>query len=704
MRSRNFPGVSLGLALGFLLFPVFSFGQDWQARALRLPQPDSCRAYLHRLTEEPHVAGTEEDFQNVMYIKNTLARFGFDVRIESFDVYLPYPQEVSLEVITPEPFSGPTPEQGFPLDKDSYATNVMLGWNAYSPSGEARGQVVYVNYGRPEDYDRLAELGVEVRGKIVLVRYGKVFRGVKSRVAEEHGAEGVLIYSDPADDGYMKGDVYPNGPYRPEFGVQRGSIEYMFIYPGDPLTPGVPATNTAKRIDPGEAANLPAIPTLPISYGDARRILKALAGPNVPSGWQGGLPFAYHVGPGPAEVQLHVEMDYQVRPIWNVIATLRGSEFPDQWVVLGNHHDAWTYGAVDPSSGTAAVLETARVFGELAKQGYRPRRSLVFAFWDGEEYGLLGSTEWVEARREFLKNNCVAYLNIDVAVGGPNFGASATPALKPFIQKVLARVEDPKSRRPLLEEVWRRQNKKKKRVPENLLQSDSLMIRLGNLGSGSDYTAFFDFAGVPSLSMGFGGRYGVYHAIYDDFYWMSHFGDPEFLYHAAMARVAATMLLELADADLIPFDVAQYAREMTSHAEKIEKRLREKEAPQEVSLKRLIEKCRDWQRAAQPLHNFSSPPAEINLAVVNENLMEIERLFLDEKGLPDRPWFKHQLFAPGFYTGYASKPFPAIQYYLDRKDWDRLAAAIQQAEALIQRAAEHTRSLVQLLGIPESQN
>lgn len=686
-----------GMVFSVLVIPLPLLAQDWESQILQVPQPDSCRATLFRLTEEPHVAGTEEGYRVVQYIRNRLQAFGLQPEIVAYDVYLPYPRTVRLTVTRPDSFVGPTPETGFPMDKDSYASNVFPGFNAYSPDGEAQGQVVYVNYGRPEDYETLRRLGVDVRGKIVLARYGKVFRGVKARVAEENGAVGLLIYSDPADDGYMKGDIYPDGPYRPEFGVQRGSIQYMFLYPGDPLTPGVAATGEAKRIDPAEAENLPAIPTLPISYGDARRILQHLGGPNVPQHWQGGLPFAYHTGPGAAEVSIEVKMDYQIRPIWNVIAKIPGSQYPDQWVVVGNHHDAWTYGAVDPSSGTTVVLEAARTLAALVKQGYRPRRTIVFAFWDGEEYGLLGSTEWVEAHRDFLRENAVAYVNIDVGVAGKNFGASATPGLKPLIQDILARVNDPKNGRPLLEQVWRTQNKKKKQLPPGLFTRDSLYLRFGDLGSGSDYTAFFDHAGVPSLSMGFGGPYGVYHAIYDNFYWMSHFGDPEFLYHAAMARIAALTAHRLANAEIVPFDIAQYAREMLKHAEKLQKTFGEEGVPEDMHLGGIIETCRNWLDEARALGGLSNLPADLNRDIVNEMIMEIERLFLSERGLPGRPWYKHQLFAPGLYTGYAARAYPGIFYFMKRKDWDKLAAEIALVQERLAQALRKTRELRELL-------
>ncbi|RMD96439.1 MAG: M28 family peptidase, partial [Calditrichaeota bacterium] len=695
MRRKTY-GFIFGFA-AILLTGPFSrgFTQDWEKALLSLPQADSCRAYLFRLTEEPHVAGTEEDFANAEFIRNKLQSFGLATAMATYDVYLPYPREVRLELTRPEHFEGPTPEQGFAVDKDAYASNIFPGFNAYSPSGSAEAQVVYVNYGRPEDYRQLAKLGISVKNKIALARYGKNFRGVKSRVAEEHGASGLIIYSDPADDGYMKGDIFPRGPYRPEFGVQRGSVQYLFVYPGDPLTPGYAATANARRIALEAVKNMPSLPTMPLSYGDARRILKNLAGPNVPKGWQGGLPFAYHTGPGPAEVRMQLDMDYQVRPIWDIIAKIPGSVYPEQMVVIGNHHDAWTYGAVDPSSGTAVLLELARSFAELQKMGYRPQRTIVFALWDGEEYGLIGSTEWVEEHRSRLMQHCVAYINIDVAVSGNRFSASASPALKPLIQKILRKVDDPTTHRSLFRQTWLNQNENKKKPAPAADSADSLALKFGNLGSGSDFTAFFDFAGIPSLSMSFGGPYGVYHATYDDFYWMSHFGDPNFSYHATMVKVAGMLLLQYADADILPFSFANYAREMLEHARKMEKAFREQGAPQELSMAGIIEKCQRWLAQAKELPDWDRISRELDPNALNSLILKFDRIFLDEKGLPGRPWFKHQLFAPGYYTGYASQPYPGIKYYLDRQDWAKASVAVSKVEALLEKAIQLTHQLAE---------
>lgn len=679
-------------------------GDKWTERCLALPQAGSCRAYLLRLTEEPHVAGTEEDYRTAEYVQATFRSFGIDADLATYDVYLPYPVHSQFRLVRPVQFDGPTPEAGFERDKDGLASNVIPAFHAYSANGHVAGQVVYANYGLPEDYDKLDTLGVPVKGKIVIVRYGNSFRGVKVRVAEEHGAAGVIIYSDPADDGYMQGDVYPDGPYRPETAVQRGSVQYLFEYPGDPLTPGLAATSIAKRLDPVAATNLPRIPSLPISYGDAEKILRHLAGQNVPKGWQGGLPFAYHVGPGAAEVELNIEMDYQVRPIWNVIATIRGSEEPEKIVVIGNHRDAWTYGAVDPNSGTAVMLEIARCLGQMMKEGYKPRRTIVFGSWDGEEYGLLGSTEWVEEHKTLLANNCVAYINIDVGVCGDQFGAGASPSLRPVVQRIAGLVNDPTTQKPVLSRWWHQQNDEKnaslpmskKKAEPVWSKIDTIAVNIGDLGSGSDYTAFLDHAGVPSMSIGFGGPYGVYHAMHDNFFWMENFGDPTFAYHATMARIGGLMLMEFVDRSLLPVDVLAFARDAKKQIRDLQTFIKESEAPSPTRLDDVSAKADEWVRVAEKLKSFEKSFQQLNaleMQEMNKQYMAIERAFISPEGLAGRPWFKNLYVAPGRYTGYAAELLPGLRACVNAKKWDdlpreetRLLKAITAAIESTQRA------------------
>lgn len=660
-------------------------GDKWTERFLGLPRADSCRKYLMRLTEEPHVAGTEEDYETAEYVRAKFREFGIDADFATYDVYLPYPVHAEFNLVRPVAFKGPTPEAGFERDKDGLASNVIAPFHGYSANGHVTGQVVYANYGLPEDYQKLIDLGISVKGKIVLVRYGNSFRGVKVFTAEERGALGVIIYSDPADDGYMQGDVYPDGPYRPETAVQRGSVQYLFQYPGDPLTPGMPATPAAKRLDPAAVTNLPRIPSLPISYGDAEKILRQLAGANVPKGWQGGLPFAYHVGPGPAEIELHVELDYQVRPIWNVMATIRGSEEPEKIVVLGNHRDAWTYGAVDPNSGTAVMLDMARSLGQMMKEGYKPRRTIVFGSWDGEEYGLLGSTEWVEEHKTRLANHCVAYINIDAAISGDRFAAGASPALRSVIQRIAGLVMDPESQKPVLSRWWNQQNEdrssspasspQKKKTEPDWSKIDTLAVNMEDLGSGSDYTAFLDHLGVPSMSLNFGGPYGVYHAMHDNFFWMSTFGDPGFAYHATMAKIGGLLLLEFVDRPLLPVDVLAFARDAKKQIKDLQNSIKESGAAPPTRLEDLSAKAEEWLRAAERLRKYQGVLPELNVLEaqeVNKQYMAIERAFISPEGLAGRPWFKNIYVAPGRYTGYAAEVLPGLRACVNTKRWDEL--------------------------------
>ncbi len=430
--------------------PLIGFSRQSSLRQLEIegifasvPSPESARFHHRYLTEEPHVEGQPAQRRVAEYVLDHFQKQGIPAEIVEYQAYYPYPRSVAVQLLEPDKKEFALREVGYAVDKDSFSEDVILPFHAYSPSGEVEGQVVYANYGLPDDYAALQERGIDVRGKVVLVRYGRSFRGVKVRVAEENGAAAVLIYSDPMDDGYFQGDVYPEGPMRPASAIQRGSVEFIFIYPGDPLTPGLPAHSDAQRISPEQAVNLPRIPSQPLSYQDASQILKSLRGPVVPKGWQGALPFTYHVGPGPSRVHIRLQMDFAVRPVWNVIGRIEGADYPEEWVILGNHIDAWTYGAVDPNSGTTALLQVASGLGKLIREGKRPRRTLILAGWGGEEYGLLGSTEWGEDLRDELVRKAVAYLNVDVGVSGSDFAAQSVPALEGLIRQVTRTVRVP---------------------------------------------------------------------------------------------------------------------------------------------------------------------------------------------------------------------------------------------------------------------
>jgi N-acetylated-alpha-linked acidic dipeptidase len=668
-----------------------------------IPDAQRAEANLRHLTSEPHMASTEASHRVAEWLRDQYRSFGFDAEIVSYSVWLAQPREVKLELIAPEKKSLATKEQPFEGDKDTYDERAVVGFNTYSPSADITAPVVYVNYGTPEDYQQLASIGVSVEGKIAIARYGHNYRGIKTKLAEEHKAIGLIIYSDPQDDGYVAGDAYPRGPWRNMTAIQRGSVLYTEIYPGDPLTPGVGATADAKRLAPSEAANIPHIPTMPVNAQDGAAILANLGGPHVPRGWQGGLPFTYHVGPGDAEVHMKLVMDYQQRPIYDVIAKLRGTS-DGEWVVMGNHHDAWVFGAVDPNSGTSVMLETARALGELVRSGWKPRRTIVMCEWDGEEPGLLGSTEWVEENGAELQAKAVAYINTDVGVAGPNFGASATPSLKPFVREVVREVQDPRSGKSVYE-TWRERLAQAREHPNGVARPEpgadaSGEVPLGALGAGSDFCPFFDHAGIPSMDVGFGGDYGVYHALYDDFYWMKHFGDPTFVYHATLARILGTMALRLDEADILPFDYSGYAAEIGRAAGDLVARARS-QSQDEAKLKPIVDAAAELSaaadRAAKALQSASAAPMDApREARINRALVTVEEAFLAPEGLAGRPWYKHTIYAPGSYAGYASEVMPGVSESLDRKDAATLRREEDSLIAALRRAAAHLDDVTRL--------
>src|SRR6476620_10625718 len=554
-----------------------------EARFVAVPDPKLAEEHLRVLTKVPHMAGTPEDKATADYVASKFREAGLETEIVEYKVWMNYPQSVQVDVTSPEGvvMHGPTRER---VEGDSFQEDprVVMPFNGMSPSGDVEAEAVYANYGTPEDFAQLEQMKVDVRGKIVLVRYGQNFRGVKAFVAQEHGAAGVLIYSDPADDGWRHGDKYPQGPWRPDTGVQRGSIGYMFQYPGDTTTPGiasVPSLPDSGRTTPEQAAQLPRIPTTPLSYADAWPILEHLGGPDSPREWQGSLPFTYHVGPGPAKVTIHLKQDYQLRAIWDVIGRVRGSELPDEWVVAGNHRDAWVYGAVDPNSGTAAMLASVHGIGELLKSGWKPKRTIVIGSWDAEEHGLIGSTEWVEEHGQELAN-AAAYFNMDVGVSGPRFGASSVPSLKQFVRDVTKSVQSPQG--GTVYEAWRKATQSGTDIFNPQETSSSTFrppaaqahtdVSVGDLGSGSDYTVFLQHLGVPSTDVGSTGSYGVYHSVFDNFHWFKKFGDPNFVYEQAMARVYGLEALRMANVDVLPFDYEEYGKEILAYLDAAKKK------------------------------------------------------------------------------------------------------------------------------------
>jgi N-acetylated-alpha-linked acidic dipeptidase len=690
----------------------------WEEEFRAVPAPGSAREHLRRLTAEPHVAGTKEDYATAVYVRDQIRSYGIPSELKEYEVLLPYPKAPGVvELISPRRERLTTQEAVIAEDPSSSNPKIISLFNGYSPSGDVTAPLVYVNYGLPPDYDALKKLGIDVKGKIAIARYGNSFRGVKAKVAEDHGAQGLIIYSDPADDGYMQGDVYPKGPWRPASSAQRGSVQFLFRAPGDPLTPGTPAVPGTTRLKMEEVNTLPRIPVQPISYGDARRLLEPLSGPVRPKGFQGGLPFPYHVG-GTQHVRVHLKtmMDYQVRKIWNVISRIDGGEEKDRWVIMGNHRDAWTFGAVDPNSGTTAMLEAARGFGALLKKGWKPGRTIVLCSWDGEEYGLLGSTEWVEENAEELKQKAIAYLNVDSAVSGSNFAASSVPSMWKLIRAAARDVKDPKTGQTIYQQ-WQEHSREQEPDPELTnaeVGSDTKIAeaRINALGSGSDFTPFLQHLGIPSSDMGFGGDYGVYHSAYDSFYWMSHFGDPNFVYHVAAAQLWGTVAMRLADAAGLPFDYRDYAAQVREFFDESMKTARRRKLASGFDDKPMINALQTFSEEAERIEKARQdtvveiertrveasdrhPRAVARLRRINDALLAAERSLTDKRGLRGRTWYTHEIYAPGIYTGYAAQPLPDFRQALDDRNstnakeaLDRIVEALNRATESLRRARE----------------
>ena len=686
------------------VFGYRDFSQQAKLDATFLAVPDAALAgaHLKELTKAPHWASSPEDYATALYVAEKFKAAGLETTIVPYRVLLNKPVTIAIEAFDAQGqklMSGPTPEHVDPkIDGgDSFQDDkrVLPAFNGGSPSGDVTAEVVYANYGTPADFKRLAELGVSVKGKIVLVRYGANYRGIKVYDAQQNGAAGVLIYSDPADDGYARGDVYPKGGYRPETAVQRGSVSFLSIYPGDPQTPGVASTPElaeAQRIPADKLqGNWPSIPANPLSYHDAAPILKALGGANVPHAWQGALPFAYHIGGGAkVTVHMHLEQDIAVRTIWDVMGTIEGGDAAEKenWVVAGNHRDAWVYGAVDPNSGTAAMLESVHGLGVLLKQGWRPKRRIVIGSWDAEEEGLIGSTEWVEAHMSQLAH-AVAYFNTDVSVSGPSFDAFAVPSLKQFLREVTRGVPSPAGGT-----VYDQWLKAQSQHGEDEADTTGRLerhgrgsvddVRVGDLGSGSDFTPFLQHAGVPSTDIGSSGPYGVYHSVFDNYNWFIKNADPTFVYEQQQARVFGLEILHMADADVLPYDYQSYGRQVVDYVSAAEARARE----QKMSL--------DFGAMGAAATRFAAAGAAVrkvqlapgaNAAALNAALRNVESALLDPAGLPRRPWYKHTIFAPGEYTGYAAVVVPGVSEGLDAADADRTRAQIASVAAALNRAA-----------------
>jgi N-acetylated-alpha-linked acidic dipeptidase len=676
----------------------------WEEKMRAIPSAELLREYMKHLSAEPHHLGSAYDKQNAEWIRDKFKSWGLDAKIEEFDVLFPTPTERLLEMIEPARFRAELKEPAIPEDPDSGDANQLPTYNAYSIDGDVTGQLVYVNYGVPADYEELAKLGVDVKGKIVIARYGGSWRGIKPKVAAEHGAIGCLIYSDPKDDGYYQGDVFPQGPYRPEQGAQRGSVMDMPIHPGDPLTPGWGAVKGARRIPREQSEVLTKIPVLPISYGDALPLLRGLGGPVAPESWRGALGITYHVGPGAAKVRLKVAFDWSIKTLYDVIARIEGSTYPDEWVISGNHHDAWVNGASDPTSGMVTVMETARALGELLKQGWRPKRTIIICAWDGEEQGLLGSTEWVETHAEELKQKAVAYLNSD-STGKGRLNAGGSHSLERLVNEVARDVQQPGGKASVWDAMkeWRLDQTRTDDAKKELNERRDLPISA--LGSGSDYTPFIQHLGIASMNTGFGGDGGggVYHSIYDSFAWYTRFGDPTFEYGRALSQVNGTILMRLANADVLPFEFNNLADTIGKYVGEIEKlTMRDKGqrsidlGPLKAAVRSLADSARRYEESLAKASAKGFEQVK-QAKALNQLLYQSERKLTSEQGLPRRPWFKHQIYAPGFYTGYGVKTIPGVREAIEEKQWDEVGPQIKNAAAAIQAIASQVDAATRML-------
>jgi N-acetylated-alpha-linked acidic dipeptidase len=685
----------------------FSQQAKWDAAFMAVPDAKLAGEHLRILTAEPHWASSPQDKKTADYVAEKFKAAGLDTQIEEFRVWMNKPVKIEITAMDAngkQLMSGPTPEHVDPTayGGDPFQNNpdILPAFNGSSASGDVTADVVYANYGSLADFDRLKQLGVDVKGKIVIVRYGQNFRGVKVYIAQQRGAAGVIIYSDPADDGYDRGDKYPRGAYRPDSAVQRGSVQFLPIYPGDPETPGVASTPdlpASKRITDPAKMNQPSIPSNPLSYKDAAPILEALDGPATPHEWQGGLPFTYHLGgTGAVKVHMHLEQDYQLRTIWDVVGTVDGTD-PDQkdnWVLAGNHRDAWVFGAVDPNSGTAAMLETVHGLGELLKQGWKPKRRIVICSWDAEEEGLMGSTEWAEGHANHLAH-AVAYFNTDVGVSGPNFNASAVPSLKEFVRDVTRQVPSPKG--GTVYEQWQKsqsENPRRRGAAANPFNAPSNStvnpegVRIGDLGSGSDYTPFIQHLGVPSTDIGSDGPYGVYHSAFDDYNWFIKNADPTFIYEQQQARVFGLEILHMADADVLPYDYKTYGTEVVGYLKDAQRHAAEEHL--QVDFAQANAAAARFATAGARIETIQSTPGSLDAPAkshLNVALRDAEGALLNEAGLPHRPWYKHTIYAPGEYTGYAAVVIPGVNEGIEAKDVERTSAQLSALTAALNRSA-----------------
>jgi N-acetylated-alpha-linked acidic dipeptidase len=653
-----------------------------EADVISRPSPSSASSHSKFLSLQPHMAGTPAQARTRDYVVSQMKSWGLETEVRSYSVWMPHPVSTRVWRIAPNPLELNLREGPIPEDTTSVAFPQVMPFNGYGAAGDVRGEVVYVNYGLIEDYAQLDSMGVSVKGKIAIARYGRSYRGIKAREAEKHRAIGLMIYSDPADDGYVRGDVYPAGPMRPSQGIQRGSV----MNPdGDPTTPGYPSTTNAKRI-PLSQMDVPHIPVLPISYGNASELLRGLAGNSIPQTWQGGLPFRYHIGPGPVQARMAVTTDAATNPykeIWDTFGTVRGSEFPDEIVMIGGHRDAWGPGAADNVSGTVSVLEAARAIAEQVKAGKRPKRTIVFATWDAEEWGLLGSTEYVEDDSLRLSKSAVGYLNQDDVAQGPNFNSGGSPSLRALLRDIAKEVPDP-SRQGSVYEVWRKRAN---------LAADSLEPQMGDPGGGSDFAGFYNHLGIPIADWGFGGPTGVYHSAYDSYHWMSKFGDPNFEVHATTARIGAATLLRIANAEILPYDYVEFARTMRRFGSQVDQAIADKRWKVPTSgLTTAIGRMEDAAVAFTTARDkaLTAQLASGTAKQVNVRLLEVERQLTRPQGLVTRPWFRNLIYAADENNGYSTMVLPSVNEAIRLGDQNAIG---QELTDLAQRFDAATRAL-----------
>ena len=683
---------------------------------------------IKKLSAKPHAIGSAGSKENAEYILSLYKKWGWDASIETFHVLFPTPKTRVLEMTNPSTYTALLKEPALAEDATSGQVDQLPTYNAWSADGDVTGELVFVNYGLPDDYEMLDKMGISVKGKIVIAKYGHSWRGIKPKVAQEHGAIGCIIYSDPADDGYFAGDVYPKGAFKNEYGVQRGSVMDMVIYPGDPLTPGIGATKDAKRLDRLKAPNLLKIPVLPISYHDATPLLKALDGPVAPREWHGGLPFAYHIGPGKATVHLKVAFNWDIVPCYDVVAKIKGSKFPDEWIIRGNHQDAWVNGAADPISGQAAELEEAKSIGQLLNTGWKPDRTIVYCAWDGEEPGLLGSTEWLEEHQKELQQKAVVYINSD-GNGRGFLNVEGSHALEPLMDEIAKQVMDPQTNVSVFERMKAHAVITAKTTDAKKKEMDENKLKIGAMGSGSDYSSFIQHAGIPSLDIGYGGEDegGEYHSVYDSYDLYKRFKDPTFAYGVALAETAGHAVLRMADANALPFDFTHLYTTINGYADDLMKELKnEREA---TIINNEIINSGDYKTGEDPTKNLISPAIKKEVPYLdfaplqnaleqlkkstdtlknmyenkiqnndatssfNEALYKAEQQLLNEDGLPRRAWYKHTLYAPGFYTGYGVKTMPGIREAIEQRNWEEAQQQIQTDAMAIVKLA-HYLSLI----------